>query len=208
MNSSVAVVEFDVKPLPFPYNALEPAMSIEALHLHHDKHYAGYVAKLNDLIRGTAYESMTLEEIVMDSDGAIFNNAAQAYNHIFYFDQLSPTPAEFPTGELWTMINRCFGSLPEMQTAFKESAISLFGSGWVWLVKSSDGELQIVNTANAETPLTSGLTPLFTADVWEHAYYVDYQNRRADSIDALWMVLDWDVVEARFSDNGSPEVHC
>ena len=191
--------KFKLAPLPYAYNSLEPEISEETLRFHHDKHHAGYVAKLNALIAGTPYEMMSLKSIVEKSDGAIFNNAAQVWNHDFYFDTLSPTPKSKPEGALLEAIVGEYGSLENMQKAMDEAAVNLFGSGWVWLVANNDGRLSIMSGANADNPLRYGLHPLLTIDVWEHAYYIDYRNARADAVRAIWNRVDWQKVEQRYS---------
>lgn len=191
--SLVAIVE-----LPYAYDALEPYVSAETLHFHHDKHYAGYVAKLAELTEGTRYADMSLEEIVRSSDGAIFNNAAQALNHVIYFEQLAPKAKHRPSGRLLRAIDERFGSLDELKKRMTNMATTLFGSGWVWLAADHDGELYILSKPNAGTPLTDGLIPLLCLDVWEHAYYIDYRNIRKDAIENLWQVIDWSVVDERY----------
>lgn len=191
--SLVAIVE-----LPYAYDALEPYVSAETLHFHHDKHYAGYVAKLAELTEGTRYADMSLEEIVRSSDGAIFNNAAQALNHVIYFEQLAPKAKHRPSGRLLRAIDERFGSLDELKKRMTNMATTLFGSGWVWLAADQDGELYILSKPNAGTPLTDGLIPLLCLDVWEHAYYIDYRNIRKDAIENLWRVIDWSVVDERY----------
>ncbi len=191
----LAIVE-----LPYAYDALEPYISSETLHFHHDKHYAGYVAKLNELVEGTSYATMPLKQVVKHSDGAIFNNAAQAWNHLFYFEQLSPEGKHFPEGMLRRAIDEQFGSVDELKRHMTTAAVNLFGSGWVWLATDRDGRLYIVPKSNAGTPLTDGLEPLIAIDVWEHAYYIDYRNMRRDSVDALWHVLDWAKVEKLYEE--------
>ncbi len=191
--SLVAIVE-----LPYAYDALEPYVSAETLHFHHDKHYAGYVAKLSELTEGTRYADMSLEEIVRSSDGAIFNNAAQALNHVIYFEQLAPKAKHRPSGRLLRAIDERFGSLDELKKRMTNMATTLFGSGWVWLAADHDGELYILSKPNAGTPLTDGLIPLLCLDVWEHAYYIDYRNIRKDAIENLWRVIDWSVVDERY----------
>ncbi len=189
---------FEVRDLPYAYDALAPAISEETMRYHHDKHYAGYVSKLNELILDTPYADQPLEDIVMSADGAIFNNAAQAWNHEFFFSSLSPNVAAEPTGELRAAIERDFGSVDELKRQMNNAATSLFGSGWVWLVEGRDGKLEIMAEQNAGTPLTHRKRPLLTLDVWEHAYYIDYRNRRADAVKALWDVVDWKTVERRY----------
>lgn len=195
LTALLAIVE-----LPYAYDALEPYISSETLHFHHDKHYAGYVAKLNELVEGTSYATMPLKQVVTHSDGAIFNNAAQAWNHIFYFEQFSPEGKHFPEGMLRRAIDEQFGSVDELKRHMTTAAVNLFGSGWVWLATDRDGRLYIVPKTNAGTPLTDGLEPLIAIDVWEHAYYIDFRNMRRDSVDALWHVLDWAKVEKLYKE--------
>ncbi len=197
--SSFATAIFTIVELPYAYDALEPYISAETLHFHHDKHYAGYVAKLNELIDGTHYATMTLDNIIRTSDGAIFNNAAQVYNHQFYFEQLSPTPLHHPEGALKRAIESEFGSFEALKERMTVQATSLFGSGWVWLAADNDGRLYIISKPNAATPLTDNLIPLLTIDVWEHAYYIDYRNMRRNAVDDLWRIIDWRVVEDRYN---------
>jgi len=185
--------------LNYAPDALEPYISAETIHYHHDKHHAGYVAKLNELIKDTRYENMTLEDIVRESDGAIFNNAAQVWNHTFYFDQFSPKPQKEPSGKLLDAINTTFGNVDALKARMTGAATTLFGSGWVWLAADRDKKLYIISKPKAGTPLTEGLTPLVAIDVWEHAYYIDYRNERAAAVKALWNVVDWKRVEERFN---------
>ena len=189
---------FTVVELPYAYDALEPYISAETLHFHHDMHYAGYVVKLEELVAGTRYESMSLEDIIRESDGAIFNNAAQAWNHVFYFEQLSRHGYHTPNGRLLRAIEDTFGSVDELRRRMTTAATSLFGSGWVWLAADYDGRLYIVSKPNAGTPLTDGLTPLMCIDVWEHAYNLDNRNQRKQSVEDFWKILDWEVVEKRY----------
>lgn len=195
--TTLATLALAVVELPYAYDALEPYISAETLHFHHDKHYAGYVAKLAELTEGTRYATMSLEEIVLGSDGAIFNNAAQAWNHVFFFEQLSPKAKHHPSGMLRRAIDEEFGSLDDLKRRMTTAATSLFGSGWVWLAADRDGRLYIISKQNAGTPLTDGLTPLLAIDVWEHAYYLDYQNRRAEHVKQLWNIVDWEMIESR-----------
>ena len=190
----IAIVE-----LPYAYDALEPYISAETLHFHHDKHYATYVAKLNELIEDTRYASMPLEEIVRTSDGAIFNNAAQAWNHVFYFEQFAPHAHHNPTGALKRAIVEEFGSFEALKERMTTQATTLFGSGWTWLAADRDGRLYIISKPNAGTPLTDDLTPLLAIDVWEHAYYIDYRNMRRNSVKELWKVIDWRIIEERYN---------
>ncbi len=191
---------FTVTPLQFATDALEPLMSKETLEYHWGKHYSGYIAKLNELIAGTEFAQYeTLEDIMLRSEGAVFNNAAQAWNHEFFFAQLSPKPKSAPEGALLTAIVRDFGSFEKFEAALKTAALSLFGSGWTWLVSDENGKLSIVSTSNAQNPaVQDGLKPLLVADVWEHAYYLDHQNLRANFVDNLLKLIDWKVVEKRF----------
>jgi len=181
--------------LPFAKDALEPHISAETFEYHHDKHHAAYVTNLNNLVPGTEFEDKSLEEIVMSAPaGGIFKNAAQVWNHTFYFNCMGPNAGGEPTGDLGDAIAATFGSFAEFKEKFSTSAITNFGSGWTWLVKNADGGLEIVNTANAGCPLTAGLTPLLTIDVWEHAYYVDKRNARPAYVESFWNVINWDFV--------------
>jgi Fe-Mn family superoxide dismutase len=186
--------------LPYPENALEPHISAETLQFHHDKHHATYVEKLNGLIKGTEFESASLEDIIKNASGGIFNNGAQVWNHTFYWNCLSPNGGGAPTAELAAAIDAAFNSLDEFKASFSESAVNNFGSGWTWLVKNPDGTLEIVNTSNAANPMTDGKQPLLTCDVWEHAYYIDYRNARPGYIKAFWNLVNWDFVAQNFSD--------
>lgn len=184
--------------LPYDSTALEPAISEETVKFHYGKHEKAYIDNLNALIKDTRFEDMSLEEIITESDGALFNNASQAWNHIFYFFGLNPEGGGEPGGDLRKAIDRDFGSFEQFKEDFVKAGVGLFGSGWVWLASDTDGKLFIQALGNAGNPMTSGLTPLLTFDVWEHAYYLDYQNRRADALRALWDIVDWDVVESRY----------
>lgn len=195
--------KFQLSPLPYAEQALEPHISAETLHYHHDKHMAAYVDKLNTLIADTPFaEASSLEEIILQSEGAIFNNAAQAWNHAFYFEQFHPKPKREPEGELKAAIEKAFGSVEQLREQMERDAVALFGSGWVWLAADKHGELSIVNKPNAGNPLTEGMYPLLTIDVWEHAYYIDHRNARADGVKALWEVLCWGKIEHRYSQVG------
>lgn len=189
---------FELPKLPYALDALEPHISKKTLEFHYGKHHQGYVNKLNGLVPGSPFENADLEEIIKKSEGGIFNNGAQVWNHTFYFFQLSGSPKTSPEGALKSAIERDFGSLEDFKEKFSNAAATLFGSGWAWLVKNADGKLEIVQTANAGNPLRDGKTPLLTCDVWEHAYYLDKQNLRPAYIEEFWKVLDWDVVESRF----------
>ena len=188
---------FTLPALPYTAEALAPTMSQETLNFHHGKHHLAYVNNLNNLVKGTRYETMDLEAIVRESDGAIFNNAAQVWNHTFFFEQFKTTGCE-AKGDVRTAIEKKWGSFDAFKTEFNNAGATLFGSGWVWLVKDANGNLEIVKESNAGNPLTKGLKPLLTFDVWEHAYYLDYQNRRADYLNALWSIIDWKVIESRW----------
>lgn len=196
---TATATRFAPRDLPYAYDALAPHISEETLHYHHDKHYTGYVDKLNELLVDSPYAGQPLEDIVLTADGAVYNNAAQAWNHEFYFDHLSPKPQQAPQGDLLEAIDRSFGSFDEMKTQMNRAAVGLFGSGWVWLAAKPSGELTIVSTPNAGNPLREGLKPLMCIDVWEHAYYVDYRNRRADAVTALWNCIDWKTVAERYA---------
>lgn len=188
---------FQLPELPYSKDALAPHISAETLEYHYGKHHAGYVTKLNAAVEGTPKAEMSLEEVIKTSEGGLFNNAAQVWNHTFYWNSLSPNGGGEPTGELAKMISDSFGSFADFKDQFSSAAAGQFGSGWAWLVKKADGKLGVVATANAETPLThEGLTPLMTCDVWEHAYYVDYRNARPKYIESFWNLVNWDFVEA------------
>ncbi|NMB71820.1 MAG: superoxide dismutase [Bacteroidales bacterium] len=189
---------FELPPLPYALQALEPFISARTLEFHHGKHHQTYVNNLNGLLPGSPFETLSLEEIILKADGPIYNNGAQVWNHTFYFESLSPSAASEPQGSLAEAIKRDFGSYDSFREEFTKSALSLFGSGWAWLVKDDKGRLIIVQESNAGNPLRKGLIPLLTCDVWEHAYYLDYQNRRQEYINAFWKVLDWGKVSSRY----------
>jgi Fe-Mn family superoxide dismutase len=190
---------FELISLPFAPEALEPVISRETIALHHGKHLLTYVNNLNAALPGTAFEHLPLEEIVRKADGGIFNNAGQILNHNLYFEALrAPRSENRPEGKIAEAIAQQFGSFEAFQKEFVQKGATLFGSGWVWLSKDKDGKLVITQEPNAQNPVTKGFTPLLTFDVWEHAYYVDYQNRRADHLAALWQIVNWDVVEQRY----------
>ena len=182
--------------LPYAKDALTPHISEETLEFHYGKHHQTYVTKLNDAIAGTDFEGKDLEDIVKSSSGGVFNNAAQIWNHTFYWHSLSPNGGGEPTGAIKDAIDASFGSFDAFKEQFTASAVGNFGSGWTWLVKNADGSLAIVNTDDAETPLTTDATPLLTLDVWEHAYYIDYRNVRPDYIAAYWNLVNWDFANA------------
>jgi len=191
-------MEHKLPELPYAPNALSPHISAETIQYHYGKHHAAYVANLNKLIVGTEFEDLALEEIVAKAPaGPIFNNAAQVWNHTFYWGCLSPQGGGEPSGSLGEAIKKHFGSFPQFKEKFNAAAVGLFGSGWAWLVRNPDGSLGIESTSNAATPTRDGKTALFTCDVWEHAYYIDYRNARAAYVDAFWKVLDWKAVDSR-----------
>lgn len=185
-------------PLPYAKDALEPYISAETLEYHYGKHHQTYVTNLNNLIAGTEFESLSLEDIIRKASGGIFNNAAQVWNHTFYWNGLKPGGGE-PTGALATAIDQSFGSFEKFKEDFTKTAVTTFGSGWAWLVKNADGSLAVVSTSNAGTPLTSGQTPLLTCDVWEHAYYIDYRNARPKYVEEFWKLVNWEFVAANFA---------
>ncbi|MGN0219873.1 MAG: superoxide dismutase [Muribaculaceae bacterium] len=189
---------YEQPTLPYQPDALEPVISRETIDYHYGKHEKAYIDNLNKLIKGTEYEDMDLEEIIRNSDGALYNNAAQAWNHIFYFFTFSPNGSREPTGDLRRAIDRDFGSFDKFKEAFEQAGASLFGSGWVWLSRDDDGKLFISQGNNAQNPLKDGLVPLLTFDVWEHAYYIDYRNARAAYLKKLWDIVDWDIVADRY----------
>ncbi|GDY25776.1 MULTISPECIES: superoxide dismutase [Fe] [unclassified Agarivorans] len=191
---------FTLPALPYAQDALEPHISAETLSFHYGKHHNTYVVKLNGLVEGTDLAEKSLEEIIKTSTGGVFNNAAQIWNHTFYWNCLAPNAGGQPTGALAAAIDASFGSFDEFKAKFTDSAINNFGSSWTWLVKNADGSLAIVNTSNAATPLTDeGVTPLFTCDLWEHAYYIDYRNVRPDYLNAFWALANWEFAAANFA---------
>lgn len=191
-------MNFTLPTLPYAANALEPAISQQTIEFHYGKHHQTYVNNLNTLVKGTPFENASLEEIIRQANGPIFNNAAQTWNHTFYFMQFSLQGKNAPDGQLAEAIRTQWQSLDTFKEEFNKAGAALFGSGWVWLVKNPDGTPAIVKTTNADNPMRNGQKPLLTFDVWEHAYYLDYQNRRADYLNALWNILDWKVIEERF----------
>jgi Fe-Mn family superoxide dismutase len=183
---------YHLPKLPYAINALEPHISQETLEYHYGKHHQAYVDKLNGLVPGTEFENASLEEIITKASGAIFNNGAQVWNHTFYWNCLAPQGGGEPNGALMDAIKQKFGSFAEFREKFSQSAITLFGSGWAWLVKNPNGSLDIIGTSNAGNPLTEGKLPLLTCDVWEHAYYIDYRNARPKYIESFWKLVNWD----------------
>lgn len=192
------VMKFELVKLPYAADALAPVISKQTIELHHGKHLQTYVNNLNNLVPGTKFENADLETIVKESDGAVFNNAGQVLNHNLYFTQFSPNGGGKPSGKLAEAIDATWGSFENFQKEFETAAVGLFGSGWAWLAKDKDGKLSITKEANGSNPVAKGLTPLLGFDVWEHSYYVDYQNRRADHVKELWKIIDWDVVSNRY----------
>lgn len=190
---------FELPALPYAKDALAPHISAETLDYHHGKHHKAYVDKLNTLVPGTPFEGKSLEEVIKTSSGPVFNNAAQIWNHTFYWSCLSPNGGGAPTGAVAEAINKAFGSFDKFKEDFTNSAINNFGSSWTWLVKKADGSVAIVNTSNAATPLTdASVTPILTLDLWEHAYYIDYRNSRPNYINAFWSLVNWDFVNANY----------
>ena len=186
------------EPLPYAYDALEPYIDAKTMEIHYGKHHQAYVTNLNNLIKGTEFENATLEDIIKKSSGGIFNNAAQVWNHTFYWNSMSPNGGGEPKGKVAEAINEKWGGFAEFKEAFNKSAAGNFGSGWTWLVKKADGSVDIVNTSNAATPLTTADKPLLTVDVWEHAYYIDYRNKRPDYLSSWWALANWDFAEKNF----------
>jgi Fe-Mn family superoxide dismutase len=192
-------MEHTLPPLPYAMDALQPHISKETLEFHYGKHHQAYVTNLNNLIKGTEFENLSLEEIVKKSSGGVFNNAAQVWNHTFYWNCMAPNAGGAPTGALADAINAKFGSFDNFKAEFTKSCVGNFGSGWTWLVKKADGSVEIVNTSNAATPLTGADKPLLTCDVWEHAYYVDYRNARPKYVEMFWNLVNWDFVAKQFA---------
>jgi superoxide dismutase, Fe-Mn family len=187
-------MEHILPPLPFAKDALQPHMSQETLEYHYGKHHQAYVTNLNNMIKGTEFENMSLEEIIKKSSGGVFNNSAQVWNHTFFWNCLKPNGGGAPTGKAADAINAKWGSFDAFKEAFSKSAVGNFGSGWTWLVKKADGSVDIVNTSNAATPLTTADKALLTCDVWEHAYYIDYRNARPKFVEGFWNLVNWDFV--------------
>jgi superoxide dismutase, Fe-Mn family len=191
-------MSFQLPTLPYAKDALEPVISSKTIEFHYGKHHQTYVDNLNKLIIGTPHETQSLEEIVKSSQGGIFNNAAQVWNHTFYWEGFMPESKGIPAGELAIIIDRDFGSFEKFQEAFTNACLTLFGSGWAWLVLNQQGKLEITQESNAGTPLTKNLKPLLTCDVWEHAYYLDFQNRRAEHVKNFWNIINWGKINQRF----------
>ncbi len=185
-------MEHKLPELPYAMNALEPYISQETLEYHYGKHHATYVTNLNKLIQGTEFEDASLEEIIRKATGGIFNNAAQVWNHTFYWNSMSPNGGGDPSGALADALVENFGSIDAFREQFSQTAVTTFGSGWAWLVKTPEGKLEVMSTSNAGNPMTDGKTPLLTCDVWEHAYYIDYRNARPKYVEAFWNLVNWD----------------
>src|SRR5690554_762558 len=195
------IMAFELPALPYAQDALAPHISAETLEFHHGKHHKTYVDKLNALIPGTEYEGKSLEEIIKTSTGGVFNNSAQVWNHTFFWNCLSPNGGDAATGPVAEAINQAFGSFEKFKEEFTNSAINNFGSAWTWLVKKADGSVAIVNTSNAQTPLTdSSVKAILTVDVWEHAYYIDYRNSRPNYLSAFWSLVNWEFVNAKYAE--------
>lgn len=192
-------MEHTLPALPYEMDALQPHMSKETLEYHYGKHHQTYVTNLNNLIKGTEYENASLEDIIKKSSGGLFNNSAQVWNHTFFWNCLKPNGGGAPTGAVADAINAKWGSFDKFKEEFTKSAVTNFGSGWTWLVKKTDGSVDIVNTSNAATPLTTSDKALLTCDVWEHAYYIDYRNARPKFLEAFWNLVNWDFVAKNFA---------
>ncbi|KIF80482.1 superoxide dismutase [Fe] [Noviherbaspirillum autotrophicum] len=192
-------MEHTLPPLPYAKDALQPHMSQETLEYHYGKHHQTYVTNLNNLIKGTEFENASLEDIIRKSSGGLFNNSAQVWNHTFFWNCLKPNGGGAPNGAVADAINKKWGSFDKFKEEFTKSAVTNFGSGWTWLVKKADGSVDIVNTSNAGTPLTTADKPLLTCDVWEHAYYIDYRNARPKFLEAFWNLVNWDFVAKNFA---------
>ncbi|MCL8556255.1 superoxide dismutase [Fe] [Proteus mirabilis] len=192
-------MSFELPKLPYALDALEPHISKETLEYHYGKHHQTYVTNLNNLVKGTDLENKSLEELIKTTEDGIFNNAAQVWNHTFYWNCLAPNAGGAPTGKIAEAINKAFGSFEEFKKQFNDAAAKNFGSGWTWLVKKADGSLAIVNTSNAATPVSGEDKPLLTVDVWEHAYYIDYRNARVKYLEEFWALVNWSFVEANLA---------
>lgn len=190
---------FELPALPYAMDALEPVLTQETLSYHYGKHHQTYVNNLNQLVQGTAYESASLEEIILSAEGPLFNNAAQIWNHTFYWNCLTPNSTQKPEGDLAQAITKTFGSFESFKEQFTKAAVGAFGSAWAWLVMDEHSQLKIITTSNAATPMTQGYQALLTCDVWEHAYYIDYRNRRADYVAKFWDIVNWAFVAKQFS---------
>lgn len=192
-------MEHTLPALPYEKNALEPHMSAETLEYHYGKHHKAYVTKLNELIKGTKFEFMPLEELILSADGPIFNNAAQVWNHTFFWNCMAPNAGGNPTGKVASLIDAKWGNFDKFKEEFNKSAVANFGSGWTWLILNKKNEIEIFNTSNAQTPKTQGFKALMTLDVWEHAYYIDYRNERPKYAEKFWNLVNWEFVNKNCS---------
>jgi superoxide dismutase, Fe-Mn family len=192
-------MKFELPELPFPKDSMKGIISEETFDYHHGKHHAAYVNNLNNLVPGTEFENMTLEEVIKKSSGGIFNNAAQIWNHTFFWNSMAPNGGGVPTGQVAEAINKNFGSFDDFKTKFSLAAATLFGAGWAWLAQNKDGSLEILQLSNAGTPLTLDKKPILTLDVWEHAYYIDYRNARPKFVEMFWDIVNWDNVLKQLS---------
>jgi len=192
---------FSLPKLPYETGALAPYISKETLEFHYGKHHQTYVNNLNNLTKNTEFEKLSLENVIMKTSGAVFNNAAQVWNHTFYWNSLTPKNTSEPSGKLADAIKKKFGSFDEFKKLFTQSAITLFGSGWTWLVKDQNGELEIINTSNANLPMKENKKALLTCDVWEHAYYIDYRNARATYLENFWKLVNWNFAQENFTES-------
>lgn len=199
-NKNDLIMKFTRPRLPYANSDLEPVISATTVDYHYGKHEQAYIDNLNRLIEGSEFDDMPLEEIIRKSDGPLYNNASQAWNHIFYFFQFTVGGASEPSGKLADQIIDQFGSIEDFKQKFEQAGASLFGSGWVWLSADAEGKLYITQGRNAENPMSSGLRPILVFDVWEHAYYLDYQNRRAEYLSKLWDIVDWDIISIRYGE--------
>ncbi|OAI46609.1 superoxide dismutase [Gammaproteobacteria bacterium SCGC AG-212-F23] len=188
----------ELPKLPYAMDALQPYISKETLEYHYSKHHQAYVTNLNNLIKDTEFANASLEDTIMKSSGGIFNNAAQVWNHTFYWNCMTPKSTKAPSGKLAEAINKAFGSFEEFKKRFSQTAITTFGSGWGWLVKNNDGSVELLSTSNADLPMKHGKKALLTCDVWEHAYYIDYRNMRATYVEKFWEIVNWEFVEKQF----------
>ena len=189
---------FQTPLLQYDLDSLQPVISKQTLELHFGVHTKNYIDNLNTILSKEDYGDLNISDIICNSNGPLFNNAAQAWNHIFYFNTFAPTGCRIPVGRIGSAINKQYGDFENFKRQFVEKGIGIFGSGWIWLARDFEGKLYIVPKQNAGNPMTDGLTPLLTFDVWEHAYYLDYKNKRADYLNALWNIIDWNVIEERF----------
>lgn len=193
-----AMKKFQIPLLQYDLDSLQPVISKQTLELHFGVHTKNYIDNLNTILSKDNYGDLNISDIICNSEGPLFNNAAQAWNHIFYFNTFAPVGSRIPVGRIESAINKQYGDFENFKRQFVEKGIGIFGSGWIWLARDFEGKLYIVPKQNAENPMTDGLTPLLTFDVWEHAYYLDYKNKRADYLNALWNIIDWNVIEERF----------